>query len=222
MAAEGHRDDWFRSARWGGAAEEEFRTRLARARPHSRYQYRRIKAIALLGSGDETRGHVGEALLNENLALADLPGHERVLDLCLLAGHFQRSGRSREAEACLREALAIGGPDGSGTSGEEEIALAEILIERGGGEDLEEAGRLLNRRASKMPLFVRSRYRLAVACARLYVALHQGGEAANWARAALELAETSDSGLTYHPDLGLVSADEAEVQWLRKVGGYRS
>ena len=48
----------------------------------------------------------------------------------------------------------------------EEIALAEILVEKGGDGNLEEARRLLDRRASETPLFVRSRYRLASACAR--------------------------------------------------------
>jgi tetratricopeptide (TPR) repeat protein len=210
-------DEWFRSADWDQAARADFEARLARLRPHSRHQYRRIKAIALLRSGDHVRAEVGASLLHENLALPDLPDSERVLALVLLAEHDQRRGRLAEAESSLRQALAIAGPNGSGTSGEEEIALAEILVARGGEASLEEAKRLLDRRASEVPLFVRSRYRLAVASARVSLALRQPADAAQWAAVALDLAATRDSGLVRHPALGLVTSTDSELRWLRDV-----
>lgn len=210
-------DEWFRSANWDGAAQAEFETRLARSRPHNRDQYRRIKAIALLGSGDSVREEAGAGLLHENLVLPDLLDHERVLALVLLAEYDQLRGRLAEAESSLRQALAIAGPDGSGTSGEEEIALAEILVAKGEEASLEEAKRLLDRRASEQPLFVRSRYRLAVASAHVCLALRQRADAAQWAAVALGLAATRDSGLTRHPGLGLVTSTEQELRWLRDV-----
>ena len=210
-------DEWFRSADWDDAARTDFEARLARSRPYNRVQYRRIKAIALLRSGDPIREEAGAGLLRENLALSDLADHERVLTLVLLAEHDQLRGRLAEAESSLRQALAIAGPDGSGTSGEEEIALAEILLARGGEASLEEAKRLLDRRASEMPLFVRSRYRLAVASAHVCLALRQPADAAQWAAVALDLAATRDSGLARHPALGLVTSTDQELRWLRDV-----
>jgi hypothetical protein len=210
-------DDWFRSADWDDAARTDFEARLARSRLYNRVQYRRIKAIALLRSGDPIREEAGAGLLRENLALSDLADHERVLTLVLLAEHDQLCGRLAEAESSLRQALAIAGPGGSGTSGEEEIALAEILLARGGEASLEEAKRLLDRRASEMPLFVRSRYRLAVASAHACLALRQPADAAQWAAVALDLAATRHSGLARHPALGLVTSTDQELRWLRDV-----
>jgi hypothetical protein len=117
----------------------------------------------------------------------------------------------------LRAALAIGGADTSGTTGEEEIELAEVLLANGGAQDIHEAKALLDRRASHLPLFVRSRYRLAVAQVRVSLLQSDLSAAADWASTALALAVTRDSGLRYHPELGLVEADEGQLAWLREV-----
>jgi hypothetical protein len=154
MSKNAEADRWFRSADWDEASQAEFTAKLARARPHNRYQYRRVKALALLQTRNRAREAAGRALLEENLALANLPAHERTLALGTLARHDLVGGRLDSAMLYLRAALAIGGPDASGTTGEEEIELAEVLLANGGAEDAHEAKALLDRRASHLPLFV--------------------------------------------------------------------
>jgi hypothetical protein len=217
MSGNAATDRWFRSADWDEASQAEFTARLARARPHNRYQYRRIKALALLEARDRVRQAAGRALLEENLALPDLPPHERTLALGTLARNDLVGGRLSSAMRSLRGALAIGGPDASGTTGEEEIELAEVLLTRGGAGDIREAKALLDRRASDLPVFVRSRYRLAVAQVQASLLQADVSAAADWASTALALAATQDSGLRHHRELGLVDADEAQLAWLREV-----
>jgi len=69
MNANAATDRWFRSADWDEASQAAFTAKLARARPHNRYQYRRIKTLALLEARDRARQAAGRALLEENLAL---------------------------------------------------------------------------------------------------------------------------------------------------------
>jgi hypothetical protein len=212
-----HADDWYRSANWDEAARAEFDTRLARARADNRIQYRRIKALALLESGDPVREAAGAALLQANLASPDLFDFERVVAFRRLAEMERAAGRLDEAERRMRQALSVGGPDGNGTSGEEETALAEMLLERGGRERIAEARALLDRRSEDVPLFARSRFRLCVAQVRVSIALGNQDLAQEWAVAALRVAGEEHSGLTHHPNLGLVESDPSTIHWLEAV-----
>ena len=216
-----HREEWFRSADWDDAARSEFESRLARARADNRVQYRRIKAVSLFGTADPRRAVAARELLEQNIA-ADSDDFEKVIALVLLAKQERAEGRLQDAQVRLRLALAIAGPDGGGTSGEEEIELAEILLEQGGPKRVAEAKALLDRRAQEMPFFVRSRYRLCVALVRTYLALGDEPSAVPWAGAALDLAAVENSGLASRPALGLVEADSEALSWLRSVASDRS
>lgn len=215
-------DDWYRSADWDEAARAEFANRLARARADNRVQYRRVKALALLETGDPVREAAARALLEENLATPGLFDFERVVALHRLADTERSAGRLDEAERLLRQASSVGGPDGNGTSGEEETELAEILLERGGQERIAEAKALLDRRSEEMPLFARSRFRLCVAQVRVSLALGDRAIAQEWAVAGLQVAGEKHSGLTYHPSLGLVDSDVSTMAWLEAVASGHS
>ena len=211
------KDGWYRSADWDEASRTEFAARLKRARPYNQIQYRRIKALALLGTTDPVRQEAGRAMLEENLAILDLSEFERTVALTTLARQERSHGRLAGALRALRQALAMGGPEASGTTGEEEIELAEVLLERGGAADIPEAKTLLDRRASDPPIFVRSRYRLAVGQARacLAVATHLPQPLGH--RRHSNSRTPRHSGLRNHPKLGLVDPPEAERAWLRDV-----
>jgi hypothetical protein len=68
-----------------------------------------------------------------------------------------------------------------------------------------------------MPVFIRSRYRLAIAQARVALLLADASGAAAWASTALDLAAAEHSGLQYHPEVGLIEVSEAELAWLHEV-----
>lgn len=215
------KDAWYRSADWDHGARAEFEARLARSAREYRVQYRRIKAIALLGSGDRTKEAAGRDLLEQTLADRDARGDERTTALCILGAHEHDAGRLDEAERYLRAAMALMSSNRSGSSELEEIRLAEILLARGERQHLEEARDLLDRRASPPPRFLSSRFRLCLVGARVSLALEDRARAADWANEALDLAASTSSGLANHPTLGLVETDAQTRAWLTAVAAGR-
>ena len=211
------KDAWFRSADWDTRAQAEFETRVARAKAHYRVQYRRIKAIALLNSGNAVKAAAGREILLSIVNSGDVPQFERVSALSLLGAHLHDIGELDEAEGYLRRALEMTGANRSGTNGLEAVRLAEILLARGGTSDLAEAQTLLERHADDPPIFVASRFRMAFAATRVALARGQREEAIDWARAALTYAEAKHSGLANHPKLLLAKVDRATRKWLESV-----
>lgn len=171
------RDRWFRSADWDDATRADFEARLASARPHNRSQYRRIKAVALLDTGQPDKESAGYRLLSEALTDADTPDFERATALSLLGFHDLDRGRLDDADRNLRSAIALLARGGSGGTQLEEVALAEVLLARGGRSELEEARALLESRAKDPPLLLKDRFRLSVTAARVSLALGEPGDA---------------------------------------------
>jgi hypothetical protein len=211
------RDHWYRDDDWDDATRAEFFRRLSRARPHNRDQYKRIKASYLLGSSNADRQADGRRLMEELVKDPETSDFQRTTALSQLGMHRHAIGDLVAAEALLRAALAIGGPDASGLSMEEEIAPAEILLARGSDESLAEAESLLERRSSDPPVFVSSQFRLAVAVTRLLLVKGESIAARDWARDALELAGRTRSDFAHHPTVGLVNASVETLAWLEEV-----
>jgi hypothetical protein len=211
------RDEWFRSPDWGAEAEAVFEARLTRARPRSRPQYRRIKALALLDTGDPGKRVAGQELLEHIVADPDAYQFEKVLALSLLGANEQETGQLEAAERHLRAALSLMATNMSGGTDLEEVRLAEILVDRGGRAELEEARDLIDRAGPSRPLFLSHRFRKCLVGVRIALALGDHLPAQNWARLALELASATHSGLANHPKLGLVETDDATTAWLAEV-----
>jgi hypothetical protein len=209
------RDDWFRGPAWDEQEQAEFFRRLARARPVNRQQYRRIKAHGLLRGGDATPVQAARELLEANLADPLIHEHERVIALAMLARDYLRTNDLEAAEHHFRLALAV--PTESGYNEEEEIDLAEILIAKAAPEALTEARRLLDARSETQPAFVSSRFRLAVARAKLAVLEGNTRSAAIEAQTALALSRETHSGFAKHPKIGLVEMEDQILRWLRAV-----
>src|SRR5437016_2331616 len=74
----------------------------------------------------------------------------------------------------------------SGGTGLEEVRLAEILLDRGGQAELEEARNLIDR-ADSAPI-LSGQFRHCLAGVRIALALDEKPRAAAWARRALALA----------------------------------
>ena len=211
------RDDWFRSADWGIAAKAEFEARLARARPRSRPQYRRIKALTLLDTGDPVKQAAGRDLLELTVVDRDSFEFERVAALSILGAHEQDTNLLDAAERHLRAALDLIAVHPSGGTELEEVRLAEILLKRGSQAALKEARDLIDRVGTSRPVLLSSRFRKCLAGVRVALALGQVAQAKGWARQALSLASATHSGLANHPRLGLVETDDATRAWLAMV-----
>jgi tetratricopeptide (TPR) repeat protein len=219
-----HRPDehWYRSADWDAVAQTEFEARLARARPHNRVQYRRIKALALLGSRDHRKEAAGYAML---AAIADDPdaeNFEKVMALSTLGAYEQERGHLDAAERTLRRAVAAMTLNASGGDGLEQVRLAEVLLARGDAASIDEARDLLEAGSESIPPFPEGRFRFCAAAARLALAVGERDEAARWASAALHEAGAANSGLPRHPTVGLVRADRRTLNWLSDVAKRRT
>ena len=214
-------DDWYRSPGWTDADQEEFARRLRRARHHTRYQYRRIKSVALLSTNDRAKRTAAETLLGMNIASDEVPDFEKAWAHSLLAQSARTAGDRTKAERHFRAALELAGPGGSGLNGEEEVELAELLLAKNTPDATLEAKAWLERRAEEMPLFLRSQFRLCSAMAEVLLRLNQREVAGEWAERALELSTATHSGLTNHPRLGLIEADPRTIQWLQSVAQTR-
>ena len=74
--------EWYRSPDWDASEQARFATKLARARPHNRPQYLRIKALALLDTGAAVSEKAGVQLLHQVLETGDsfeaAAAHERL------------------------------------------------------------------------------------------------------------------------------------------------
>ena len=119
--------EWFRSPAWDDAACAGFEARLARARPHNRQQYLRVKAVSLRAAGNN---HGARELLER---AADYPGghlHETVFAWEMLADIAVEHGDRATAGQLYRRILAKQ-PTLSCTTGSVEMSLAEILLDTG-------------------------------------------------------------------------------------------
>jgi tetratricopeptide (TPR) repeat protein len=188
--------DWYRTADWSPAAREEFERRLARSRPHNRPQYLRIKAIALRDAE-----HVDAAGSVLKRILVEYPTR----DVARQQGSLER------AEEMYRRALAHTRPGlRSGLPG---LYLAELLIDRGDDDALEEAEHLLESTARQAQTFHNSWFRWCLAVIGLAERRRDTPTQREVARTALELL---DAGPPFprHPTVGLATTDKKTAEYL--------
>jgi tetratricopeptide (TPR) repeat protein len=205
-------DEWFRRPEWDDAAREEFERRLARARPFNRSQYLRIKALALLEAGEDEGARV---LLLRVLDHPDGNAHDVGIATEHLGNLAVQHGDRELAELYYRRVLAEPRYP-SGTTGGVEIALAELLLDKGGYGHTE-ALTLLHSWLGRPDLkFSNQMFRWHLAVIK---AAEQAGDretARRSADAALELASRGPQ-FPRHKDVGLVHADPVTLRRLRKL-----
>ena len=194
--------DWFRSSDWSSEAQEDFETRLRRARPHSRSQYLRIKSLALIEAGQ-----VGAAVSLLHRVIDDhaddwiqvTSAHEHLGDI------YQSTGDLAGAESEFRRVLALS-PTLSATSGEVHLKLGEVLL-AAGADDFAELERLI---AAARPhaVFNKTAFRANVLEARVAAAVGDVARCRESATAALLLVD-APTQFSRHPTVGLVDASES-------------
>jgi tetratricopeptide (TPR) repeat protein len=211
------RDDWARSSDWDASAQAEFTERLGKARRWNRVQYRRIKAIALIETGDEDRIAAAGDMLQQNVQDPDAASFERVIALSQLGRLAFRAGSLDEAEKAFRGALQLLAAQPSGGSDLEEVLLAEVLLERGDRGDRDEAMALVAACAAHASPFPVHAFEVGRVGAKVALAVGQREIAAQYARSALEASGATESGLAHHPSLGLVELDAQMRAWLSAV-----
>ena len=97
--------------------------------------------------------------------------------------------------------------------------MAELLIRSETADDPTEAHRLLEQAASAGLTFKSDRWRWFVAHARLAARAGERQAASSAARSALEVLGNARPDFARHPDVGLVTADEATVEEIKALAG---
>lgn len=206
------RESWYRGTSWSPADQEAFWSRLRRSRgPGRRAQYLRIQAVYL-----EQAGIVEPAVSLLEHALSEEPAGFDVAEIHhQLATCREKQGRLYEAIEQLRDALAaearmpnrgthawltlgrIAVENGMSDLYEEVLANVEAKRERGGG--------------APPVVFPADRYLLAAILAVINAHLGNEDTAEELARAALSAAAETQSGLRYHPQVGLVTDKDTRL-----------
>jgi tetratricopeptide (TPR) repeat protein len=206
-------EDWFRSSAWDDHVRADFEARLARARARNRPQYLRIKALALRDAGQID---TAKTLLLRALDLPDAYAFEVASTLEHLGDLAAQQGDQDLAERYYRRILNEQ-PSLSGTTGDVEISLAELLLDSRREPERSEALKLLNAWLARPGLkFDNQLFRWHLALIRM---AEQTGDRETVRRAATTALELADRGpqLPRHKDIGLVHADVATLRRLRKL-----
>lgn len=198
--------DWFRGPATDAEAMGSFEERLSRASPRHRPQYLRLKATEILDQSDDP----DEWQVAASLLMRVIDGYPDSLDVPMahqeMARYHRRLG---EWDAALQEyQLAIDRslPGRSGSTGIEEVDMAEVLIKRDAPGDATSALELLaSEHLASQSHFNSTLFRIALCRARAQKRLNLDASAA--AHEALRLASITESQLPRHPGVGLVKAD---------------
>ncbi|MEM9039310.1 MAG: hypothetical protein AAGD33_05380 [Actinomycetota bacterium] len=191
--------EWFRSDDWSCDAQQDFETRLGRAQVRNRAQYLRIKALALIDTGQLD---AATALLRR---VVDDHREDRVQ---VAASHEHLGDISRStgdlagAESAYRRVLELS-PNLSGTTGEVHLKLGEVLLEAK-PNDFAEVEQLI---AAARPhaVLTTSAFRANVLDARVAAAIGDVERRRASAAAALSLVDARPQ-FSRHPTVGLVDA----------------
>jgi tetratricopeptide (TPR) repeat protein len=206
-------DEWFRSGAWDEAARADFEVRLARARRNNRQQYLRVKGLALRAA-EHTEG--ARELLERAAAFPDGYRFQTVAAWETLADMAIERGDRGTAEELLRRILTEQG-GASGSIGDVEITLAELLLDTGQPEARAESIALLTAWIERDRLkFDNQLFRWHLNLIRVADATGDQATVRRAAKTALELAERGPQ-LPRHGDVGLVRTDDSTLRRLRRL-----
>ena len=206
-------EDWFRSSDWSAGAQEDFERRLSRARPDSRPQYLRIKAIALLEAGQlESADALLERVIDESPDSTDARfGLELRGDIASRGGHLDRAADYYRRAIGDETAL----PNLSGTTGQVHVKLAETLFTLDAETYWPELTDHLHRAVEHLR-FNADIFRWSVLNARVAQRVGDGVVARESALRALDAAKAGPQ-LSRHPTVGLVDAGPDTLAWLEEL-----
>ena len=193
--------DWFRNADWNEAVERTFNEKLHRAR--RKESYLRIQACTLARAYPE----VALKLLEQYFALKDDFDHAQAhVDR---ATAFLALGRINEAINSYEAALAreVEFPN---LETQAYLDLPYLIATRGVREKYAHAVQLLEKHKTRL-MFPVDHFRWHATYALIASESHDAVGAKEHAKRALDAAAHDHSGFRYHPSIGLVTDQYAEV-----------
>jgi tetratricopeptide (TPR) repeat protein len=201
-------EDWYRKRTWTQADQEDFFARLKRSRAYNRAQYLRIQAAYLQDESSEEMIRYSLSLLDK--MLAEYPEASEIAQAyvqkaeCLLA-----LNRIDEAIGYFRKALDAErkNPNYRTTAW---LGFGWAVIEHELESLYDEVLAVLEEFRSSF-LFEKDKYQLNAIRAVIADARGEHTEAKIYSKEALDAASKDNSGLRYHPKVGLVEDTNTSV-----------
>ena len=215
-------DNWYRGENWDEETREQFEQRLKRARGnYNKAQYLRIKGSSLLRSGLPQKQEGGEQLLNRVINEYPDEVSEVMFAYEQLGDYYSEQKEYHRAEFKYRKSIQFYIEHGrSGSSGIADIKLAEVIIKTNQLEKYSELHNLLTDKFESTGGSLSLNediFRYYSALAKLCDGLRRNDLAKEYAKKALELSEIKEPQLDKYPQLGVTSAQNFEIDSLRKI-----
>jgi tetratricopeptide (TPR) repeat protein len=206
-------EDWFRSPDWNAEARSEFERRLARARPHKRTQYLRIKGLSLHDAGEiDGARSLWVRVLEDD-------GEYAAVQQPSALEHLGDSCASNDPLAALDfyERSLEGVRLGRGTTCTQHIKMAELLLKEPTTSNLERASDLLARWPEETHVpFPNAHFQWNLAVIELAQAVGDRDAAQEAARRALDLAGRGPV-FPRHKTVGIVKTDRRTMKRLARL-----
>ena len=212
--------EWYGRQTWTEADQADFCTRLGRARQENRPQYLRIQAGTLMASGNQC--------LSPAIALLDEVIEDHSLSLEVATALAQKG-------ACLRRLGNIGGAADAYAASVARMRTVPKMQSQDGwlgygllvanerlSERYTDALEVLEEFSTSSPLMLPADWvRVHASRALIFAELRRDDEAAEEANAALSAMKQRNSGVAYHPSIGLVGDGDAHLRdrLVRIAGG---
>ncbi|SEI88284.1 tetratricopeptide repeat protein [Demequina mangrovi] len=200
---------------WDDAARRALEQRLTQVDAEHQEEALRLAGLALhLCTEHDDHADEARRLLERAVTVPGAEPHPGAREA--LAQIAAARGDVATAIYRFRELLAEH-PDGEGTLGGVEVALAELLLDRRGEGDVDEAVELLSTWRRRRPLTLDTLlFRWHVALIRSAEAVGDDRTARTAATTALNLAESARK-LSFHPDFHPIDTDRSTMQWLKAL-----
>lgn len=204
--------EWYRRKTWTKIDEEEFFTKLGRARKGSREQYLKIQAIELITTKDDSLIDIAETLLQK--FLTDYPDDmfNRSSVLGSLGRIYQHKKNIEKASEYYKQAIAFE-ETFPRVKTNAYLEYAELVVKNKVITEYEFVGRIINDKIPSL-MFPVEKYKAAAILSIIYNYWGKSDLANQFAKLAEQNANAETSGFRYHKYLGLV---QKENRWLDKL-----
>ena len=204
--------DWFRRKTWTEIDEEEFFTKLGRARKDGRGQYLKIQAIELVKTQDDELLNVAETLLVK--LLTDYPddNFNRGSAFHILGDIYKMKTNFEKAISFYKQALDFEKfyPN---VKTQAYLDFSELVVKSGNIDLFDELESILLERYSGL-LFPTEKYKVNSILSIINKYKGRQEQAKYFADLAEQSANSDTSGLRYHKYLGVVTGRDI---WLDKL-----
>ena len=194
--------EWYRRKTWTKIDEEEFFTKLGRARLFNRAQYLRAQAIELVYTKNNELLKVAETLLKKILLEYPDDNSNRGCVLYTLGEIYKLNGNYNLAIDFYRQALDFEQVFLSAIT-QAYLNYSELIVKTNKTEIFNELEEILLKRYSEL-MFPIEKYKVNSILSILNTFKGQKEKAKQYAALAEQYAITETSGLRYHKSLGLV------------------